>query len=112
MFIEHRDNAEYENYTFDDELFSEELEFQTDIIALLEKHNIIDEVFISTQKIQKSKLGGLLVDMSVDFIGSIELDDEIQEWIKEENINIKELIPDLVRNFYQSIKKLRSKAAI
>ena len=110
MYIEHRDNSEFDDYAFNDELFIEELSFQIDTIELLENQKIIDEQFLLSQNINKSRLGKLL--QGIYFIENMEIDDEVKEWIKKENVNIKELIPDLVRNFYQSIKKLRNNAAL
>lgn len=112
MYIEHRDNSDFDDYAFNDELFIEEIKFQIDAIEILEIQKVIDEQFLLKQNIDKSKLGQLILNNNVDIIESIEFDDDVKEWIKKENINIKELIPDLVRNFYQSVRKMRNKAAL
>jgi len=41
----------------------------------------------------------------------IKIDTETENWIKKSNINYNELLSDLLRNFYQSIKTLPNKAA-
>jgi len=41
----------------------------------------------------------------------IKLDIETENWIKKSNINYNELLSNLLKNFYQSIKTLPNKAA-
>ncbi len=41
----------------------------------------------------------------------IKLDTETENWIKKSDINYNELLSNLLRNFYQSIKTLPNKAA-
>jgi hypothetical protein len=41
----------------------------------------------------------------------IKLDTETENWIKKSNINYNELLSNLLKNFYQSIKTLPNKAA-
>jgi len=42
----------------------------------------------------------------------IKLDSETENWIKKSNINYNDLLSNLLKNFYQSIKSLPNKAAI
>jgi len=116
MYIEFRDNTDYDDYCFTDQLFIEELNFQKSMVEKLENLLIIDEHSLMTLKIQESKIGELLTGIqpiqpsTVDI--PIQLDEEIQTWIKQENVNLRELIPDLLKNFYQSMKKIQNKAAL
>ncbi len=41
----------------------------------------------------------------------IKIDTETESWIKKSNINYNELLSNLLKNFYQSIKTLPNKAA-
>ena len=111
MYIEFKNNADYDDYCFENQLFVEELNFQINIIELLENQQIIDEKFLTERIIIKSKLGELITDEKQIFDTSVKFDSEIQEWIKKDNINLSELIPELVRNFYQAMKKIQNKAA-
>jgi hypothetical protein len=40
------------------------------------------------------------------------IDNEIRSWILSQNIKLNELIPYLLKNFYQSIKLIQKKAAL
>ncbi len=42
----------------------------------------------------------------------IKIDTETENWLKKSNINYNELLSNLLKNFYQSIKTLPNKAAI
>jgi len=41
----------------------------------------------------------------------VKIDSETENWIKKSNINYNELLSQLLKNFYQSIKTLPTKAA-
>ncbi len=111
MYIEYMDNADFDDYCFNDQLFIEELNFQLNLVKLLEKQQVIDEIFLTETQISKSKLGELIrrttlersvittiTDINRDVDIPVQFDDEIQEWIKKDNINISELIPELLSN--------------
>lgn len=116
MYIEFRDNADFDDYCFNDQLFTEELNFQIQLVEKLENRNIIDEKFLSTTKITESKIGELITGVKINPGETIDIpvqfDEEIQTWITQENVNLRELIPELVRNFYQAMKKVQNKAAL
>lgn len=40
------------------------------------------------------------------------LDKEVRKWIVKQNINLNELIPQLLKNFYQTMKAVQKNAAI
>ena len=42
----------------------------------------------------------------------IKIDTETERWIKKSNINYNDLLSNLLKNFYQSLKTLPNKAAI
>ncbi len=124
MYIEFKNNTDFDDYCFDNQLFIEELNFQLNAIELLEKQQVIDEQFLTESKITKSRLGELITGITLDKLEietitsvnqiidrPVQFDKEIQEWIKKDNINLNELIPELVRNFYQAMKKIQNKAA-
>ncbi len=124
MFIEFRNDTDYDDYCFDDKLFIEELNFQLNTVERLEKQVIIDKEFLSDKNIVQSQLGELITGITSDNIESVtktninqvidtsvQFDKEIQEWIKKDNINLSELVPELVRNFYQAMKKIQNKTA-
>ena len=124
MYIEFKNNADFDDYCFEDQLFVEELKFQLNVVELLEKQKVIDENFLTNRIIIKSKLGELITGITSDGLkiskitdvnkvidSSVKFDKEIEEWIKKDNINLNELIPELVRSFYQTMKKIQNKAA-
>ena len=123
MYIEFKNDADFDDYCFEDQLFIEELNFQLNTVKLLEKQQVIDDKFLTESKINKSKLGELLTGITLDELEiptlsnvnqiidtPVQFDKEIQEWIKKDNINLNELIPELVKNFYQTMKKIQNKA--
>ncbi len=120
MYIEFRDNTDFDDYCFTDPLFEEELRFQFDMIEILESKKEIDESFLVGLVISKSKLGELLTGIKPDEIQTsqskidtfVQFDEEVQESIKKDNINLRELIPELVRNFYLTMKKVQNRAAL
>ena len=40
------------------------------------------------------------------------IDEEIRIWILKENIKLNELIPQLIKNFYQTVKSIQKNAAL
>lgn len=116
MYIEFRDNTDFDDYCFNDQVIIDELNFQLNSLEKLENQSKIDEQFLDTIKIEESKIGELLTGINPNTNKTIdipvELDEEIQTWIKQENVNLRELIPDLLKNFYQSMKKVQNKAAL
>ncbi|OFX22263.1 MAG: hypothetical protein A2033_07245 [Bacteroidetes bacterium GWA2_31_9] len=40
------------------------------------------------------------------------LDKEVRKWIIKQNINLNELIPQLLKNFYQTMKAVQKNAAV
>ena len=42
----------------------------------------------------------------------LNLDNDIRDWIKKENINLNEFAAKLIRNFYETIKSLPKNAAL
>ena len=63
MYIEFRDNTDFDDYCFEDQLFIEELNFQKNIVGKLEIQPISDEQFLNTTKITESKIGKLLTEI-------------------------------------------------
>ncbi len=116
MYIEFRDNSDYDDYCFNDKLFIDELNFQSSIVERLENQPEIDKDFLNEEQIKESKLGELLIGLKPNITETIDipvqLDDEIQTWIEQENVNLQELIPDLLKNFYQMMKKVQNKTAL
>ena len=114
MYIEFRDNADFDDYCFNDQVIIDELNFQLNSLEKHENQSKIDEQFLDTIKIEESKIGELLTGINTNKTIDIpvELDEEIQTWIKQENVNLRELIPDLLKSFYQSLKKVQNKAAL
>ena len=45
-------------------------------------------------------------------IDEFELDHELRTWIVKQDIKLNELIPQLLQNFYQSIKSIQNNAAL
>lgn len=40
------------------------------------------------------------------------IDEEIRIWLLKENIKLNELIPQLIKNFYQTVKSIQKNAAV
>ncbi|OFX42153.1 MAG: hypothetical protein A2046_10850 [Bacteroidetes bacterium GWA2_30_7] len=45
-------------------------------------------------------------------IDEIPLDNEVRTWIIKQNIKLNELVPQLIQNFYQTMKSIRKNAAL
>lgn len=45
-------------------------------------------------------------------IDAFQLDNELRAWIVKQDIKLNELIPQLLQNFYQSIKSIQKNAAL
>ena len=43
---------------------------------------------------------------------SLPLDKEIKQWIKQEGIDINDLLAQLIKNFYETVKNVQRKAAV
>jgi uncharacterized protein YjaG (DUF416 family) len=122
MYIEFRDKTDNGDYTYDDPLFIEEIDFQHSILNLIENQQQIDETFLTKTEIEKSKLGSLLTGIRLDeltykvekeaILPEFQIDDEIREWIKANNINLNVLISELVKNFYRTMKNIQKNAAV
>ena len=78
MYIEFKNDTDYDDYCFEEQLFEEELIFQLNTIEHLENQQVIDETFLAEQKIIKSKLGELIRDENKVFDTSVKFDSEFR----------------------------------
>jgi hypothetical protein len=60
---------------------------------------------ITEQDIEKGKIQWLKTE-------EFPLDNEVRNWIVKQNIKLNELIPQLIQNFYDTIKHLKNNAAL
>ena len=124
MYIELRDNSTLDDYAFEDPLLIDEITSQLRIPDLLDENIDAVGVIAKIDQIGKSKLGSMLLQIPIDQvmicneshhqsieIPEFEIEDEITDWIKRNNIDMKELIPDLIRNFYRTMKKVQKNVA-
>ncbi len=125
MYIEFRDKTNFDDYAFSDSLIVAELQTKLQILDLLENQTQIDESFLRQIKIEQSKLGSLITgipeneleytitEKPIQYVipTELQLDDEIQLWIKGNNININELVRELIKNFYHTVKTVQKNAA-
>jgi len=122
MYIEFRDKTDFDDYAYNEPLMIEEINAQIQILDLLENKPQIDETFLNQDAIEKSKLGSLLTGIPMNELEitpktilikmpELQIENEIQDWLKGNNINITELIPELLRNFYRTVKTIQKNAA-
>ena len=50
--------------------------------------------------------------ISWNITASFPLDNEIKEWIKKQDVDINKLLPQLVKNFYDTVKKIHKNVAL
>jgi len=122
MYIEFRDKTDFDDYAYNEPLIIEEINAQIQILDLLENKEHIDGAFLNQNLIEKSKLGSLLTRIPKNELEStpktilikmpeLQIENEIQDWLQGNNININELIPELLRNFYRTVKTIQKNAA-
>ena len=64
-----------------------------------------DDSDITNEDIRTGKI-------SWNITASFPLDNEIKEWIKKEKVDVNKLLPQLVKNFYETIKKIHKNVAL
>jgi hypothetical protein len=60
---------------------------------------------VSEDNIKKGKINWIIN-------AEIPLDNEISKWLKQQKIDVNELVAQLLKNFYQTVKSLRNNAAL
>ncbi len=70
-----------------------------------EKIDCSDIPEITSEDLQSGRIQWIKTD-------EFALDEETRSWIVRENIKLNELIPQLLRNFYQTVKSIKNNAAL